>query len=195
MSIKSEKPRIDSIQVAIVLSGLIAGGLFFYANDNHSKNTEEMPIFELKATEANEQNTCKVVYLTEDKKCAENCQQTNWNIWSHKLFKTVMDDAYPNISCDVTMGSTYDFEFDIDNKRQVANVSVTHRFGDDDSTQLLTEKITNNLFTLKKSIEKLSNNSILTYPKNEKRTNTRILGAIQIVDNTIFVHVIETTIP
>lgn len=195
MSINSEKPRINSIQVAIVLSGLIVGGLFVYANEKNTKNIDNTPILKLKATDINEQNSCNVVYLTENTNCTENCIKTDWNKWSHEIFKTAMNAAYHNISCDVAMGSTYDFEFDINNKRQVSNVTVTHRFGDDDSAELLTENITNNLFTLKNSISNLNNNPILTYPKNPQRTNTKILGAIQIVNNTIFVHVIETAIP
>lgn len=195
MPVNLKKPEINSIQIAVVALGLVIGTVFFGVSENNLQISKETSIFKLAPTEINEQNSCKIVYLTEDKNCAENCNEDSWNKWSHSVFKTVMIDAYPQIICDVAMGSTYDYEFDVDNQRHISNISVTHRFGDDDSAQLLSENIKDNLFALKKSISGLNNNPVLSYPQNEKRTNTKILGAIQIVNNTIFVHVIQTESP
>lgn len=192
---KNKRTNINSIQIAIVILGLITGSLFVYANEKAIQTNKETPIFKLASTEINEQNSCKIVYLTEEINCTENCKTQDWHIWSHKLFKSAMNSAHPKISCDVPTGSTYDFEFNIDNQRHISNISVTHRFGDDDSAQILSGKVKDNLFALKKSISELNNNPILSYPANKKRINTKILGAIQIVNNTIFVHVIQTETP
>ena len=161
-----------------------------------------IPIYKVKVPQTNAASSSsnsqlKVVYLS-DYQC-NNCgnqltkQGANWHKWSHDVIRYVINNIIKDISPDVPDGTVYDFSFMVDKNKQVLNFKIVNRMDNEELKIITNKNITKNLFLLKKEIEKLNKNAILTFPEKSIRQYTQMYVTAQIVQNTLYVNVTQVT--
>lgn len=116
----------------------------------------------------------------EQKKLITYNENVLWNQWRANVSNKIVYNLDKNFTSIAPPGTVYSYSFNVNNKRQVSNISVRISKG------YINPTTQQGIFMIRRAIESLNLSTVLSFPASSQRTNVTVSAAIKIVADGTF---------
>ena len=116
----------------------------------------------------------------EQKKLITYNENVLWNQWRANVSNKIVYNLDKNFTSIAPPGTVYSYSFNVNNKRQVSNISVRISKG------YINPTTQQGIFMIRRAIESLNLSNVLSLPASSQRTNVTVSAAIKIVADGTF---------